>query len=108
MDVLVFIFSAAFVILGLGVAGVMFRHYSPVDRPVRFSSMMEHLGLTFERTKITHYAHHLPTAARLCMHCKDAKACDAWLAGKARRVDPPDFCRNANFIRQLQKTAGGF
>ena len=106
MDTLVFIFSVGFVILGLWVAGVVFRHYSPSDRPVRFASMLERLGLTFERAKITQYADHLPTAAYLCMRCKNGEACNAWLAGKARRADPPEFCPNASFVRLLQKTAG--
>ncbi len=106
MDALVFIFAAAFVILGLWVAGVMVGHYAPGDRPVRFASMLERLGLTFEKAKITLYADHLPTAARLCMRCKSSKACDAWLACEASRAGPPDFCPNTSFVRLLQQTAG--
>lgn len=105
MDVLVFISATGFVILGLWVVSVMVGHYSAVDRPVRFSGMLERLGLTFEKVKITLYADHLPTTAYLCMHCKSGAVCDAWLAGTARRADPPDFCPNASFIRLLQRTA---
>ncbi len=105
MDLLVFISATAFVILGLWVAGVMVAHYAPADRPVRFSSMLGRLGLSLEKVKITLYADHLPTAAYLCMRCKSGEACNRWLAGKAARVDPPEFCPNANFLKLLRKTA---
>lgn len=105
MDALVYIFAATFVILGIWVTGVMVSHYSLSDRAVRFAFMLNRLGLTFEKVKIAQSAAHLPTAAYLCMHCKDAKACDAWLAREVRRAGPPDFCLNSNFIKLLQKTA---
>ncbi len=108
MDALVFIPAAAFVILGIWAAGVMVSHYSMSDRVVRFASMLGRLGLKFEEAKTTEYAHHLPTAAYLCMHCKSDKACDAWLASETSRSGPPGFCPNAGFIGLLQRTAGAF
>lgn len=39
-----------------------------------------------------------------CMECKSADYCAVWLEAVDEGVDPPDFCPNAEMMRELKKS----
>jgi hypothetical protein len=102
MDILVVALGAAFLLLLFWGLGVVARHYRHNDQPIRFSRMVEKLGLSVRRIGNSGLATHLPTAARLCMKCPSKKECDAWLAGEAGCIEPPEFCLNRSFLRMAR------
>ena len=105
MDILAIALGAAFLLLLFWGLGVVVRHYGLNDQPIRFSRMVEKLGLSLRRIGNSDLATHLPTAARLCMKCRSKGECEAWLDGEAGGTEPPEFCLNRNYLR-LARQAG--
>lgn len=99
MDILVFAFALALLAAAIWVGGVLVNHWTVAGHPERFSRMTGILGYSVDGLRDTQLGLHVPTAERLCLACRNANACDAWLASDARRDEAPEFCPNAGFLQ---------
>lgn len=97
--------GAGFVLLLLWVTSEIIKHYRNAGEPVRFPKMVRRLGLSMQRIGDSEIAIHLPTAARLCLKCRDKKECDTWLAECENAAEPPKFCVNSGYLRLARRIA---
>lgn len=104
------IYAAAggLVLLGFGAwtAREMIVHFKVAPAPVRFTRMVERLGMSVDEIIESDFAYHLPTAQRFCTRCERKVECDALLCARDQLADPPAFCPNAAYLRMARHPSG--
>ncbi|HSR70977.1 MAG TPA: DUF6455 family protein [Kiloniellales bacterium] len=78
---------------------LLIAHFAEADRPLLLSRMLRRLGIVPEALPLAALEYHLPTAARICLHCRSKAECEAWLAEDAPRREPPAFCPNRSYLQ---------
>lgn len=100
--------AGGFVLLAFGAwtAREIFRQFQPAGQPVRFSRMVERLGMSVDEIIDSDLAYHLPTAQRLCMRCEKVADCDKVLCARDELKDAPAFCPNSAYLHLAKHPAG--
>lgn len=104
----IYTIAGGLVLLAFGVwtGREMFRQFQPAGQPVRFSRMVERLGMSVDEIIDSDLAYHLPTAQRLCLRCGNVADCDKVLCARDALEDAPVFCPNAAYLHLVKYPVG--
>ena len=62
-------------------------------------------GIAGADSDVVYLENDIRQAMSRCASCQDVGGCMLWLDDAEDGSAPPDFCMNATYIKQLQKTA---
>lgn len=106
MDALATILTGAILIAFAAILGhalwAMWRTAMIEQRPLLMPRMLERQGVTLADAADFWTFERAANAARRCTMCRDAKACEAWLA-RGATAGYESFCPNADFIGSLKR-----
>lgn len=66
------------------------------------NQMMERTGSRIDANISQCGANNIKSAIITCMACKSADECKLWLKEVEGEVSPPDFCANAQKLKQMR------